>query len=129
MITPYCGTGRRKTAVARVRLAEGTGQIFVNKKKAQDYFSLPKYVGTLTEPLVAVKMEKEFDIHVNIRGGGQKGQAGAIRLGISRALAKVNPDLERILRAGNFVTVDSRVKERKKYGQRGARRGFQFSKR
>ncbi len=123
------GTGRRKSAVARVRLIDGSGRFFVNKKEDKEYFTLPKYKTTAIAPLVALKVEKDYDIHVTTRGGGIRGQADAIQLGIARALAKISPDYEKTLRDGKFVTRDARVKERKKYGRRGARRGFQFSKR
>ena len=129
MALMYWGTGRRKSAVARVRLKEGSGRIFVNKREANEYFPVHKHLKVLLEPLEATKSEKSFDVFVNVRGGGLGGQAGAVRLGIARALTKVSEDFERILREGKFVTRDARVKERKKYGRRGARRGFQFSKR
>ncbi len=129
MTTYYWGTGRRKSAVARVRLCEGTGRIFVNKQEARQYFPVERYIRTIMEPLQAVRSEKSFDIFVNVRGGGKTGQAGAIRLGIARALAAFSEEYESQLREGKFLTRDARVKERKKYGRRGARRGFQFSKR
>ena len=129
MAIVYFGTGRRKSAVARIRLTEGNGRIFVNKREAKEYFSLSKHMNTIVAPLGVTKTEKDFDVFVNVRGGGFAGQASAVRLGIARALAKVSPDHEKILRDGKFMTRDARVKERKKYGRRGARRGFQFSKR
>ena len=129
MATFYWGTGRRKSAVARVRITTGSGRIFINKREAQEYFPISKHVRTLTAPLETTKAEKSFDIYVNVRGGGPTGQAGAVRLGIARALAKVSEEYEKSLRDGKFMTRDARVKERKKYGRRGARRGFQFSKR
>lgn len=123
------GTGRRKSAVARVRLASGSGRIFVNDREASEYFPLKKFVRFITAPLQAVKGENSFDIFVAVSGGGMNGQAGAVRLGIARALARADPAFESALRDGKYMTRDSRVKERKKYGRRGARRGFQFSKR
>jgi small subunit ribosomal protein S9 len=129
MATVYRGTGRRKSAVARVRLSEGTGRIFVNSREADDYFSVHKHVRCILAPLEVTNSEKSFDIQVKVTGGGMTGQAGAVRLGIARALASADPEFERSLREGKFVTRDARVKERKKYGRRGARRGFQFSKR
>ncbi|MGH7751925.1 MAG: 30S ribosomal protein S9 [Gemmatimonadales bacterium] len=128
-LTYTFGTGRRKTAVARVRLKEGTGRILVNRRELADYFRLAQEQERVLSPLRAVNAEKAYDIHVNAEGGGISSQSGAITLGISRALRKVNPDYEPILREKKFLTRDSRQKERKKYGRRGARRGFQFSKR
>ncbi len=125
----YAGTGRRKSAVARVRLTAGSGQIFINKREVHEYFPVPKHVRSIVEPLAATKSEKQFDISVKVCGGGQTGQAGAVRLGVARALTKVSAEYEKTMRDGKFVTRDARVKERKKYGRRGARRGFQFSKR
>ncbi len=129
MATVYWGTGRRKEAVARVRVVEGSGRMFVNEREAKEYFRLQKYLEIAKAPLVSTKTEKSFDITINVDGGGLQGQAGAVRLGIARALATMNPEHEKILRDGKFLTRDARAKERKKYGRRGARRGFQFSKR
>ena len=129
MATVYWGTGRRKSAVARVRLTDGSGRIFVNKREAKEYFPVAKLVRTIVAPLETTNCAQSFDITVTVCGGGYVGQADATRLGIARALSKVSPDYEKVLRDGNFVTRDARVKERKKYGRRGARRGFQFSKR
>ena len=127
---PYLwGTGRRKTAVARVRLKEGTGKIVINKRELDKYFTTTKERVVVMAPLKAVQAEKSFDIFVSTLGGGFCSQAGAISLGIARALVKSNPDNEHVLRAAKFLTRDSREKERKKYGLRGARRSFQFSKR
>ena len=129
MAALYWGTGRRKSAVARVRLAEGSGRIFINTREMKDYFTIGKHVRTVLGPLQATKSEQSYDITVKVVGGGPTGQAGAVRLGIARALIQVSPEFEKTLRAGKFLTRDARVKERKKYGRRGARRGFQFSKR
>ena len=129
MATVYWGTGRRKNAVARVRVVEGSGRMFVNEREAKEYFRLQKFLELAKAPLVSVKSEKSFDVLINVEGGGLQGQAGAVRLGIARALAKISPDNEKIMRDGKFLTRDARSKERKKYGRRGARRGFQFSKR
>jgi len=129
-ITYIFGTGRRKTSVARVRVKEGgSGRILVNRREMDVYFPLPQEKARVLAPLRALNVEKTFDIFVNAEGGGLASQAGAISLGISRALRKVNPDYEPVLRENKFLTRDSRQKERKKYGRRGARRGFQFSKR
>ena len=129
MASFYWGTGRRKSAVARVRITSGSGKIFVNDREVAEYFPVSKHVTYLSSPLALTKAEGSFDVHVSVRGGGPNGQAGAVRLGISRALAQVSEDYEHALRDGKFMTRDARVKERKKYGRRGARRGFQFSKR
>ena len=128
---PYIwGTGRRKTSIARVRLKSGgTGKIMVNKREMGDYFTTVREGDRVMAPLRTVGAEKTFDIFVNAHGGGLASQSGAISMGIARALLKANPEHEKSLRDGRFLTRDSRQKERKKYGRRGARRGFQFSKR
>ncbi|MHC4134786.1 MAG: 30S ribosomal protein S9 [Planctomycetota bacterium] len=123
------GTGRRKTAVARVRLRSGQGGFQVNGKKFDEYFPTHAMRVLAYGPLKATDTGTRFDIFVNVTGGGPLGQAGAVRLGVSRALKKVDDTLEPALRDGGFLTRDARMKERKKYGQRGARRRFQFSKR
>lgn len=123
------GTGRRKTAVARVFLRQGNGTITVNGKTAQDYFQNPEYVYLLTQPLMVTDSEEQFDLIINVNGGGPRGQAGACRLGLSRALVAHDESNRSPLRANGFLTRDARMKERKKYGQRGARRKYQFSKR
>jgi small subunit ribosomal protein S9 len=128
-ITYTFGTGRRKTSVARVRMKEGTGRIVVNRRELVGYFPLAQEQEKILAPLRALNCEKNFDIFVNAEGGGLTSQSGAICLGIARALTKLNPDYEPVLRENKFLTRDSRQKERKKYGRRGARRGFQFSKR
>jgi len=123
------GTGRRKTAVARVRVRDGSGRILVNGREMQDYFPLLQEQERILAPLRSVDAEKKYDIFVSTEGGGITSQSGAITLGIARALLKVNPEFEAVLRGNKFLTRDARQKERKKYGRRGARRGFQFSKR
>jgi len=123
------GTGRRKTAVARVRLRTGQGEFQVNGKKFDDYFPTHGMKVLAFGPLKATDVGARFDIFVRVAGGGPLGQAGAVRLGVARALTKVDDTLEPALRDGGFLTRDPRMKERKKYGQRGARRRFQFSKR
>ena len=122
-------TGRRKTAVARVRMKPGTGRIVVNKLELEKYFTKIVERRRVMAPLAAVAAEKAMDIFVTVKGGGTTGQAGAISLGLARALMKYNTDNEPALRDAKFLTRDAREKERKKYGRRGARRSFQFSKR
>ena len=122
-------TGRRKTAVARVRMKPGAGAVLVNKRELNAYFPTLSERNRVVAPLLAVSADKSFDIEVSVHGGGWTGQSGAISMGIARALLKSNPEHEHLLREGRFLTRDSRRKERKKYGQRGARRSFQFSKR
>ena len=116
-------------AVARVRLIPGAGKILINQRAADDYFTQPQEQMAVRESLLATKTEKSFDVFINVCGGGHSGQAGAIRLGIARALVKANERYEPALREKNYLTRDARVVERKKYGQRKARRRFQFSKR
>lgn len=128
-MTTFWGTGRRKTAVARVRLIQGRGQITVNGKSLEDYFPEEHQAKIVKAPLVATESGERFDVHANIRGGGYTGQAGAFLLGIARALKNADASLEETLRAGNFLTRDSRMVERKKYGRHKARRSHQFSKR
>ena len=123
------GTGRRKSAVARVRLSRGTGSITVNKKPFDKYFVTEDERNSAIAPLEATQAFGRYDILILADGGGHRGQAGAVRLGIARALKKVEPALESILRANGYLTRDPRMKERKKYGLRGARRGTQYSKR
>jgi small subunit ribosomal protein S9 len=124
------GTGRRKTAVARVRLQDGgTGKITVNRRDLEKYFGTINERREVSAPLRAIDAEKRFDIAVTARGGGFAAQADAISLGIARALVKANPVHEPVLRDGKFLTRDSREVERKKAGRSGARRSFQFSKR
>ena len=123
------GLGRRKTAVARVRIASGEGKILINKRAMKDYFTEDEDRKAVCAPLKATETQDRFDVWANVQGGGSSGQAGAVLLGIARALAEAEPDLEPSLRAGGYLTRDARMVERKKYGQRGARRRFQFSKR
>ncbi len=123
------GTGRRKSAVARVRLSRGTGTITVNHRPFDKYFLTEDDRQAALAPLHATKAFGRYDILVNASGGGIGGQAGAMKLGIARALKKIEPALESILRAQGLLTRDPRMKERKKYGLRGARRGVQYSKR
>jgi small subunit ribosomal protein S9 len=122
-------TGRRKTSMARVRLTPGTGTITVNSRPLDDYFPNNVLKMIIKQPLLSVEAVEKFDIHVRVEGGGASGQAGAIRHGISRALTEYNPELRKKLKKEGFLTRDPRMKERKKYGQRGARARFQFSKR
>ena len=126
---PWWGTGRRKSAVARVRILPGSGKIEVNGRELTKYFTEPQEHLTVREPLLVVGAEKQYDVFVNVRGGGHSGQAGAIRLGIARALLLADPKFEETLREHRMLTRDPRVVERKKYGKRKARRSFQFSKR
>ena len=125
----YHAIGRRKSARARVFLRPGTGKITVNGQDADDYFHRQVLMMIVESPLVVADTQNQFDIHCNVRGGGKSGQADAIKLGISRALTVFNPDLRAVLKEAGFLTRDARVKERKKYGQKGARARFQFSKR
>lgn len=125
----YWGTGRRKTAVARVRLRRGTGRMLVNGHDGDDYFITDRARSNIRAPLRATKTLNKFDVIANIRGGGVSSQADAMLLGIARALVKMDPALHQQLKDGGYLTRDSREKERKKYGRRGARAGFQFSKR
>jgi len=123
------GTGRRKTSVARVRIAEGKGEFKINDRQINDYFSEEKDRNAVVAPLKTVDMLGKFDVFANVEGGGFTGQAGAVRMGLARALLKLMPDRLDALREAGHLTRDSRMKERKKYGRRGARRSFQFSKR
>ena len=122
-------TGRRKAAVARVRMSAGTGQIIVNGKKFEDYFPSESVRGFICQTLTVTDMLSAVDIKANIKGGGLVGQAGALRHGIARSLIKQDPDLRPVLKGCGMLTRDARVKERKKPGQPGARKRFQFSKR
>ena len=127
--TQYYGTGRRKTSTARVYLRPGTGEIQVNKKGFDQYFPNQALRMVIRQPLQLTETASKFDILVNVDGGGPAGQAGAIRHGITRALMVFNSDLRPALKQAGLVTRDPRIKERKKYGQKGARKRFQFSKR
>lgn len=126
----FYGTGRRKTSTARVRLIPGgTGKVTVNRKLMDEYFERPALVMMAMQPFDVTDNVGKFDVFVNVKGGGKSGQAGAVRHGISRALLQMSPDLKAILRKSGFLTRDAREKERKKYGQKGARARYQFSKR
>ena len=125
----FLGTGRRKTAIARVRLASGTGKITVNGRPFENYFPLETLRSTVAQPLAVTGNTEKFDVRVNVIGGGPNGQAGAVRHGIARALIVADATLRGALKAEGLLTRDSRMKERKKYGQPGARKRFQYSKR
>jgi len=125
----YWGTGRRKSSVARVRIKPGSGKLLVNKKKLNDYFAREQDRKSAVAALKAVEAEKSFDVFVNVGGGGTTGQSGAIMLGVARALKRYDSSYTSVLREGGYLTRDGRMVERKKPGQRGARRRFQFSKR
>ena len=125
----YYATGKRKSAIARTWLKPGTGQIIVNNRPLDDYFKIQSLKSIIAQPLVLTNTLGSYDIKVRVIGGGLAGQAGAIRHGITRVLLQTNPDLRLQLKRAGFVKRDSRVKERKKYGQKGARARFQFSKR
>ncbi len=125
----FLGTGRRKTAIARVRLATGSGKITVNGRPMENYFPLDTLRSTVTQPLTLTGTAEKLDVRVNVAGGGPNGHAGATRHGISRALLKFDATLRPQLKKEGFLTRDPRERERKKYGQPGARKRFQFSKR
>ena len=125
----YYGTGRRKRSVARVFMVPGKGDIIVNGKPFRDYLCRETLATVVMQPLVSIEGEKDYNIRINVRGGGLTGQAGAITLGISRAIILFEPDLKPTLKKEKLTTRDSRTVERKKYGHRKARRSFQFSKR
>ncbi|HDS03241.1 MAG TPA: 30S ribosomal protein S9 [Firmicutes bacterium] len=127
--TLYWGTGRRKTAVARVRLIAGKGRMMVNDKPLEEYFDVKDYQETVKQPLVLLNMLGRYDVLVRVNGGGVTGQAGAVRHGLARALVKMDETLKPSLKRAGFLKRDPRMKERKKYGQKGARARFQFSKR
>ena len=127
--TKNYGTGRRKSSVARVYLVPGTGKMTINKRDIDEYFGLDTLKVIVRQPLVATETSDKFDVLVNVKGGGYTGQAGAIRHGISRALLTVDGDYRPVLKKAGFLTRDPRMKERKKYGLKAARRAPQFSKR
>lgn len=130
VVNPYTwGLGRRKKAVARVRLKPGAGGFLVNGRDVNEFFPTLQHQREALAPLATTESAGSYDVFVNVQGGGITGQAGAVQLGLARALKSVNPSLEEALREHGHLTRDSRAKERKKYGRRGARRGFQFSKR
>ena len=127
--TKYYGTGRRKSSVARVYLVPGTGKVIINKRDMDEYFGLETLKVVVRQPLVATETVDKFDVLVNVKGGGYTGQAGAIRHGIARALLQVDGEYRPTLKAAGYLTRDPRMKERKKYGLKSARRAPQFSKR
>jgi small subunit ribosomal protein S9 len=127
--TEYLGTGRRKTAVARVRLAAGSGKVTINGRSIENYFHLETQRSHSLQPLVTTDSSNKFDVRVNVKGGGPNGQAGAVRHGLARALIEADASLRPALKAEGLLTRDPRMKERKKYGQPGARKRFQYSKR
>jgi small subunit ribosomal protein S9 len=128
--TPHhIGTGRRKTAVARVRLTSGTGKILVNGRELENYFPLDSMREAARQPFAVTGVTGKFDARITVTGGGLNGQAVAVRHGLSRALLTVDPTFRPLLKAEGFLTRDSRMRERKKYGQPGARKRFQYSKR
>ncbi|PKL48657.1 MAG: 30S ribosomal protein S9 [Planctomycetes bacterium HGW-Planctomycetes-1] len=132
-VEPKCGfhwgTGRRKTSVARVRIKPGKGELKINNKELAKYFTRPQDIGNVTAPLKTTNTEKSLDVFANVKGGGTTGQSGAVMLGIARALKNYDPNLTQALRDAGLLTRDGRMVERKKPGQSGARRRFQFSKR
>lgn len=123
------GLGRRKSAVARVYVKKGSGNITVNNKDYKEYFPVYHIQGKLMEPITVAEVDGQYDIKVNVKGGGVKGQAEAVRLGIARALCKINQDFREPLKSAKLMSRDARVVERKKYGKPKARKSFQFSKR
>jgi len=125
----YLGTGRRKSSVARVRLVPGDGKIVINNRDVEDYVPFETLREVIKQPLVATETLGSYDVLVNVHGGGFTGQAGAIRHGVARALLNVDPDFRPTLKSAGLLTRDARMKERKKYGLKGARRAPQFSKR
>ncbi|MEA1935200.1 MAG: 30S ribosomal protein S9 [Thermodesulfobacteriota bacterium] len=125
----YYATGKRKTAIARVWMKEGSGTLVVNKRDFDDYFTGDNLRMLIQQPLEVTGQMSKFDFYINVRGGGISGQAGAVKHGISKALLEYDATLRSVLKKAGFLTRDSRIKERKKYGQPGARKRFQFSKR
>lgn len=125
----YWGTGRRKNAIARVHIAAGEGKFLVNGRETAEYFPRHNWLSGALCPLVVTGLEGKVDVFVNAQGGGLTGQSGAISLGLARALLKMNPDLRPVLKKAGLLTRDPRMVERKKFGQKGARAKFQFSKR
>jgi len=125
----FLGTGRRKTAIARVRLASGSGKIVVNGRPFENYFPTETLRMVVSQPFVVTSTAEKFDVRVNVEGGGPNGQAGAVRHGIARALLEADANLRPTLKSEGLLTRDSRKRERKKYGQPGARKRFQYSKR
>ncbi|MBW2675452.1 MAG: 30S ribosomal protein S9 [Deltaproteobacteria bacterium] len=128
-VNSYYATGKRKTSIARVWMKEGNGTFVINKRTFDDYFALDILKRMILQPLDITDKKDKFDFFINVNGGGISGQAGAIRHGISKALVGYDEELKSVLRKAGFLTRDARVKERKKYGQPGARKRFQYSKR
>lgn len=127
--TRFYATGKRKSAIAKVWLSEGTGDIKVNGRPAEDYFTIDTAREMVFQPLVATESGNKFDFMIKVTGGGIAGQAGAVKHGISKALMEFDSEMRGLLKKAGYLTRDARIKERKKYGQRGARARFQFSKR
>jgi small subunit ribosomal protein S9 len=127
--TQYIATGRRKEATARVRMIEGTGKITINSRPFNDYFQRESHRLIIMQPIELVKLPVQYDIYANVLGGGASGQAGAVKLGIARALVKIQETLKPALKKAKFLTRDPRARERKKYGRKRARRRFQYTKR
>jgi small subunit ribosomal protein S9 len=125
----YYATGKRKSAIARVYMKAGNGNIVVNKRNYDEYFTRPSLKMVIKQPLEVAGKKDQFDLYVNVSGGGVAGQAGAVKHGISKALLEYDAELRAVLKKAGFLTRDARIKERKKYGQPGARKRFQFSKR
>jgi len=128
-VKSYYATGKRKTSIARVWMKEGSGVFVINKRNFDDYFTLDILKRLIMQPLDMTDKKDTFDFYINVNGGGISGQAGAIRHGISKALVGYDEELKSVLKKAGFLTRDARVKERKKYGQPGARKRFQYSKR
>jgi small subunit ribosomal protein S9 len=128
-VPQFRGTGRRKTAIAQVRLISGSGKILINDRAFENYFPLESLRSAASQPLTVTGTTEKFDVLVNVKGGGPNGQAGAVRHGIARALLQVDASLRPALKAEGLLTRDPRMRERKKYGQPGARKRFQYSKR
>ncbi|HPQ43751.1 MAG TPA: 30S ribosomal protein S9 [Syntrophales bacterium] len=128
-VKSYYATGKRKTSIARVWMKEGSGAFVVNKRTFDDYFTRDILKRLILQPLYMTDKADKFDFYINVNGGGNTGQAGAIRHGISKALVEYDEELKSVLKKAGFLTRDARVKERKKYGQPGARKRFQYSKR
>ncbi len=128
-VQEFLGTGRRKTAVARVRLSTGSGKIVVNGRPLENYFTVEDLRAAVVQPLARTDAATKYDVRVSVTGGGPSGQAGAVRHGIARALIRADLNYRPVLKAEGFLTRDPRMKERKKYGQPGARKRFQYSKR
>jgi small subunit ribosomal protein S9 len=128
-VKSYYATGKRKSSIARVWLKDGSGAMTINKRSYQEYFTRESLRNMIARPLEITGKKNQFDLHINVQGGGISGQAGAIKHGIAKALVEFDAELRSVLKKAGFLTRDSRIKERKKYGQPGARKRFQFSKR